>query len=64
MPRRGDVPELSLNVLFVPHFGQLTREICPRLVTAVTMCPRSSSHFAHNLPDNLAFASFAIRGPV
>src|SRR5687768_6935975 len=46
---RGDVLALSLNVLTVPHLGQLTREIWPRLVTAVTMCPRSSSHFAHNL---------------
>ena len=28
----------------VSHFGQLTREICPRLVTDATMCPRSSAH--------------------
>jgi hypothetical protein len=46
---RGNVREASLNVLTVLHFGQLTREICPRLVTDVTACPRSSSHTAQNL---------------
>ena len=49
MAGRGDVRDASLKVLTVSHFGQLTREICPRLVTAVTICPRSSSHTAHNL---------------
>ena len=39
---RGDVRESSLNVLTVSHFEQVTREICARLVTDVTMCPRSS----------------------
>ena len=33
---RGAVRELSLKVLRVPHFGQLTREIWPRLLTDVT----------------------------
>src|SRR5215216_2980682 len=46
---RGNVREASWNVLTVSHFGQLTREICPRLFTDVTMCPRSSSHTAQNL---------------
>lgn len=45
----GNVREASRNVLTVSHFAQLTREICPRLVTDVAMCPRSSSHTAQNL---------------
>lgn len=46
---RGAVRPASWNLLSVPHFEQLTREICPRLVTDVTMCPRSSSHTAQIL---------------
>jgi hypothetical protein len=39
---------LALYVPRVPHFGQLTREMFPRLLTDTTMCPRSSPHTAQN----------------
>src|SRR6185369_7807227 len=45
----GNVREASLNVLIVSHFEQPTREIWPRLVTDVTICPRSKSHRVQNL---------------
>jgi hypothetical protein len=37
-----------LNVLRVPHFGQLTRVMRPVFVTDATTCPRSSPHTAQN----------------
>src|SRR5205085_6121177 len=54
--RRPPLPALLLlpKLLRVPHFGQLTREICPRLVTETTTWPRSSPHTAH---------SFSTRSP-
>ncbi|MDQ3172252.1 MAG: hypothetical protein M3Q91_00900, partial [Acidobacteriota bacterium] len=41
--------------LRVPHFGQVTREINPRLVTEATTWPRSSPHTAQN---------FSTRSPI
>jgi hypothetical protein len=35
-------PAAGLKELRTPHFGQLTREIWPRLVMVATMWPRSS----------------------
>jgi hypothetical protein len=41
--------------LRVPHFGQVTREINPRLVTEATTCPRSSLQTVQ---------SFSTRSPI